>query len=530
MMILLIDNFDSFTYNIYQYLKDLKQDVVVKRNNEITIKEIKDLDPSHIIISPGPGNPDSAGISVDVIKKFSGKVPILGVCLGHQCIAKAYGGNVVKAGQVMHGKSSKITHVGDAVLTGIPSPFEVIRYHSLVIEKKSCPEDLIVTAESEDGEIQAVMHKELAVYGVQFHPESIGSSYGHQLFENFLKIKNGEPYILKAIKKVMQGEHLSVSESQKVMENISEGKATSSQIASVLTAMRLNDESADEITGFAKVMRARVTHIKKPDGKYVVDTCGTGGDVSGTFNISTAAAFVTAGAGVCVAKHGNRSMTSQCGSADVLEALGVNLTNDVLVMERALEQIGICFMFAPLLHASMRYAVPVRKELGVRTVFNLLGPLANPAGADSQVMGVFDANLTEKIAQVMVNLGMKRGMVVHGNDGLDEITSTTTTKISEIKDGWVQTYQFDPAKYGFKFSSAEDLIGGNVLKNASILKGVLEGQKGSARDIVIINAAASIYIGKGAESFEEGIALAIESIDSGKANLILNELVRITNE
>ena len=528
-MILLIDNFDSFTYNIYQYLAKMDYQVTVKRNNEITIREIRELNPSHIIISPGPGRPESAGICIDVIKTFKGKIPILGVCLGHQCIGVAFGAEIVRAAQLYHGKLSEITHDGKCLFNSIKNPFTAARYHSLVIRKVSIPEELEVTAMSEDGEIMAVRHRMYTVEGVQFHPESIGSDFGFNILDNFLKHRPEPTIIQTAIKKVNAGNHLTDIEAEKVMDEITSGEATPAQIASILTALALKGETISELTGFARVMRQKATPIMKPRARKVVDTCGTGGDASGTFNISTIAAFVTAGAGITVAKHGNRSITSRCGSADVLEALGVNISNSPEQLAKALDKVGIAFLFAPRLHSSMKHAVPVRMEMGIRTAFNILGPLSNPARADYQIIGVFDPTITEKVAHVLIKLGLDRAMVVHGTDGLDEITLTGKTQISEIKDGWAKNYLFNPEDYQLQLCSPADLKGGDLKTNCEIALSVLEGEKGAKRDVVVLNAAAAIYLANKADDFNEAIRMAQYSIDEGAAMKKMEDLIQLTN-
>ena len=527
-MILLLDNFDSFTYNIFQYLRKMNYDVTVKRNNEVSIPEIEKLNPSHIIISPGPGRPNTAGISVEIIKKFKGKIPLFGVCLGLQCIGAAFGGEIVRASNIYHGKTSEITHDGKGIFSGIKNPFKAVRYHSLVIRKISLPESLEVSAVSDDGDIMAVRHKSYNIEGVQFHPESIGSSFGTMILENFLRHEPEPSIVQTAIKKVFAGESLNDVDAEKVMDAITSGVASPAQIACFLTALSLKGESVSELTGFARIMRQKAFSIKKPEGRKVVDTCGTGGDASGTFNISTTAAFIAAGAGVTVAKHGNRSVTSKCGSADVLEALGINIVTPPEVVKNALDKIGIAFMFAPKFHLSMKHAVPVRSDIGIRTVFNILGPLVNPAGADYQIIGVFDAGLTEKIAKVLINLGMERALVVHGSDGLDEITLTGTTKVSEVQNSWIKNYDFDPTEYGFSICSSEDLKGGDLKTNCKITLDILKGKKGPKRDIAVINAAAAIYVAKKAENFKEAVKLAENSIDQGSAMKKLQDLIRLT--
>jgi anthranilate synthase/phosphoribosyltransferase len=528
-MILLIDNFDSFTYNIFQYLRKLGHNVVVKRNNTITIEDVNRLRPSQIIISPGPGRPENSGISVEVVQHFKGKISILGICLGHQCIGQAFGGEIIRAPALYHGKSSDIYHDGSGIFSGIKNPFQAIRYHSLVIKKASIPEELEISAWTEEGDIMGIRHKIYNLEGVQFHPESIGTEFGLDLLVNFLSPKPNPSLIQFAIRKVYAGSDLNEGEAEKVMAEITSGRATAAQIAAFLTALGAKGESVSELTGFAKVMRRKAIQIAKPKGKIVVDTCGTGGDASGTFNISTCAAFVAAGAGVSVAKHGNRSVTSRCGSADLLEALGINITAPPETMEKALEEIGIAFLFAPKLHLSMKHAVPVRAEMGIRTVFNVLGPLANPAGAECQIIGVFSESIMEKIARALINLGVDRAMVVHGCDGLDEITLTGPTKVTEVSSGWIKDYVLNPQDYGFSCCSLEDLKGGDLKTNCEIVMSILEGKRGPQRDVVLMNAAAAISLSGRAGSFNEALRMAEESVDSGSALRKMEDLITFSN-
>jgi len=529
-MILLIDNYDSFTYNICQYLRVLGFDVDVKRNDEISIDEIEQKSPSHIVISPGPGNPDKAGISVDVIKEFKGRIPILGVCLGHQCIGAALGAKIQKAKEIYHGKTSEITHDGKTIFKDMKNPMTATRYHSLVIDKLSLPDELEISAVSEAGEIMAVRHKTYTIEGVQFHPESIATECGCQIFENFLSDLD-KPSIMKtSMNKIYSKGDLTEEEAAELMNLITSGEATDAQIAGILTALSMKGESIQELIGFVKVMREKAIKIDKPKSKIVVDTCGTGGDGAGTFNISTVAAFVAAGAGVCVAKHGNRSITSRCGSADLLEALGVNILIEPGKIVSALCDIGIAFLFAPRLHPSMKNVASARREIGIRTVFNILGPLANPANVDRQVIGVFDADITEKMAFVLSGLGTKRAMVVHGFDGLDEITLTGKTKISEVRDGWVKTCTFKPEDYGYRHCTLDALKGGDLKSNSEIALSILERERGARRDIVVLNAAAAIFTAGITDDFKEACSLAEKSIDEGRAMAKLEQLIDFTGE
>lgn len=335
--------------------------------------------------------------------------------------------------------------------------------------------------------------------------------------------------IKEAIKKLVEGKNLTREEAALSMDAIMRGDATPSQISAFITALRIKGETVDEITGCAEKMREHAVNIY-PHHKDLVDTCGTGGDVSGTFNISTVAAFVAAGAGVAIAKHGNRSVSSRCGSADVLEALGVKIDIEPKQVEACINEIGIGFLFAPNFHKAMRFAMPTRKEIGIRTIFNLLGPLTNPAHAAFQVMGVFNAELTEPLAKVLGNLGVKSAYVVHGMDGLDEISISDKTRVSHLKDGKVSTHLLDPAELGLKKGEKEDVLGGTVADNVRITHAILKGEdKGAKRDVVLINAAAAIQICGKAKDMKEGLKLAATSIDSGAALVKLQELAQFSN-
>jgi len=334
--------------------------------------------------------------------------------------------------------------------------------------------------------------------------------------------------IKEGIAKAVRGENLREAEMTDVMTEIMEGEATPAQIAAFMTALRIKGETVEEVTGAARVMRQKATRIDARSS-VVVDTCGTGGDGSNTFNISTTAAFVVAAAGLIVAKHGNRAVSSGCGSADVLEALGVKIDAGPEIVEECLQEIGIGFLFAPRLHGAMKYAIGPRREIGIRTIFNMLGPLTNPAGATSQLIGVYDPRLTEMFAGVLRNLGAKRAFIVHGSDGLDEATVTGATRVSELKEGLVATYNIDPQELLGETYPAADLRGGDAETNAALTREVLEGRPGARRQIVVLNAALAIVAGGKAGNLREGIAAAEEAIDSGGAMKKLRELIARSN-
>lgn len=332
--------------------------------------------------------------------------------------------------------------------------------------------------------------------------------------------------IKEAISLLISGRSLSLEEAMVVMEEIMEGRATPAQFGAFVVALRNKGETVDEIAGLARVMRVKATRV--PFSGSLVDTCGTGGDGSSTFNISTAAAFVAAGAGLKVAKHGNRAMSSRCGSADVMEALGVKIDMGPLEVKRCLEEVGIGFMFAPLFHPAMKYAAGPRREIGTRTVFNILGPLTNPAGAQSQVIGVTEASLTTKLAQALKRLGSKHVLVVCGEDGLDEFSISQRTHVCELKHGGIESYTVAPEDFGLKRAGIENIRGGTAGENAVKLSQVLAGEKSPLRDAVLMYAAAALVAGDKVENLAQGVSLADEVLDSGDALRKLEDLVEFS--
>jgi anthranilate phosphoribosyltransferase len=346
--------------------------------------------------------------------------------------------------------------------------------------------------------------------------------------------------ITEALQRIAdQRESLTREEARAVMTEVFTGSATDAQIAALLVALHMKGESVEEIVGFAEAIRAAAEPLPMPQlstlsvsgtGRdALVDTCGTGGDARSTFNISTATAFVVAGTGVRVAKHGNRSLSSKCGSADVMEALGVKISLPSAVLGACLDQVGIVFLFAPAMHSAMKYVQPARRELRLRTIFNLLGPLTNPARASAQVVGVYSLDLVEKLAEALSMLGAHRALVVHGMDGLDEITITGPTRIAEVRGGTVRSYEVTPEEFGIERASLEDISGSDAAGNAEIIRAILAGKKSARRDVVLLNAAAALVAAGRAEHLGEGVPLAARSIDSGAASAKLEALIKFTN-
>lgn len=544
-MIYLIDNYDSFSYNLYQLIGEVDPAIEVIRNDALTVEELEGKNPEAVILSPGPGRPADAGICEEVALKLSGKVPILGVCLGHQAICEAFGGTVGYAKELMHGKSSLVkVDEQSPLFKGLPAKVRVARYHSLAADEGSLPECLQVVSRADDGEVMAVQHAEFPTFGVQFHPESILTPDGRAMIENFLAIATKEytavaPIVRKeptmireAIFKLVDKQDLTYDEAYDVINEIMSGETTQVQTAAFLSALSTKStksETIAEIAGCAAAMRSHATKVDYD--KPLLEIVGTGGDKAGSFNISTTAAFIIAAGGAKVAKHGNRAASSKSGTADCQEALGVNIEQGPDLCKKLLDEVGMCFFFAQKYHTAMRYVGPIRKELGFRTVFNILGPLTNPASPETMILGVYDESLVQPLARVLTGLGVKDGMVVYGQDCLDELSTACPTTVCEFHGDDYLSYVLTPEELGMKRCTKEDLRGGSPDENAQITRDILSGKEtGAKRDTVLVNAAAGLYIAGLAPSLKDGVAKAQELINNGKATETLEEYVRVSNQ
>ncbi len=516
-MYLLIDNYDSFTYNIYQYMKELTREAVeVVRCDEIVVADVKAMHPKGIIISPGPGRPEDAGRSVDIVKAYSGTIPILGVCLGHQAIGYAFGAEIVQAKHIVHGKAQNVAHDGKGIFRSIPSPSVFTRYHSLIIKKGTLPDQFEVTATSEDGEIMGIRHKEYILEGVQFHPESMASEYGMRLLKNFLHYKR-EPFTYGYhLERITQGEHLKKAEAAEFMEELTEGNLTSAQIAGFLTVLNGKGITAEEIAGCAEVLqRKRVfLSIEKP----LLDTCGTGGDGLGTFNISSMAALAASSCGAVVAKHGNKAVSSLSGSADFYRALGISVNLAPEKTKQLIETTGFGFLFAPMFHSAMRHAAQARRELGIKTLMNLLGPLVNPAGAEYQLIGVFSEDYCLPVAEAAKMLGLQRVMVVHSRDGMDEISIHAPTRlVLADENGEIHDSLFRPLENGIRGFTIADLIGSSAEENAEIARALMKGEGPEALlQSVALNAGAALFVYGKSDSIRQGFETVLRAFKEGE--------------
>lgn len=560
-MILMIDNFDSFTFNIVDYYRGLGLEILVYRNNEITLSEIETLNPELIVLSPGPKDPNSAGITLEVIRHFAGKIPIFGVCLGCQSIAQAFGGKIIQADKMYHGKTSTMTHVGKGILHGVKSPMVQMRYHSLIVEPSTLPDCLEVTAQSDEGEIMALRHKDYPIEAVQFHPESVASVQGNIIMSNALDMKKRYDAMVETKEKVsstlqvnddvlfmnemiellLLKKDLNRAQATRMMHLFSDNAVSTERMALVLTALRMKGASPDEIAGIATAARERAVKLELTERMIyeqhtLTDIVGTGGDAQSTFNISTLSGIVAAGAGAKVAKHGNRAVSSKSGSADILEALGVSIDIPPEQMAQMLDEVGMCFMFAPLYHPSMKYVAPVRRELKIRTVFNILGPLVNPAHVPNIVLGVFSKDIMHTIADTLILLNIQRAMVVYSDKGVDEITLDGNTHVIEITGTHKKEYCINPMDLYPDFAVFKDedvdayIEGGDANYNAQLLENILKGSEGNImqkrviESILSLNAGAVLYISGKASNLSEGISMALESIHSKSAYEVLKKM------
>ena len=526
-MTLIIDNYDSFTYNLYQILSEISPEPVrVVRNDKASVQEIEAMAPARLVVSPGPGVPEEAGVTVEAIRHFAGKIPILGVCLGHQSVAYAFGAKIVGAKRIVHGKVEPIALDGKGLFRNLPSPAAFTRYHSLVVDPQTVPAELEVSATSKDGEIMGLRHKTHLIEGIQFHPESIASEHGKRLLRNFLNYKR-EPFAVTAtLAKLMAGANLETAEAEGFMEELTEGNLDKSQIAAFLTCMTMKGVTPHELAALASVLRRKKKPV--PCSRLVLDTCGTGGDCLSTFNISSLAAVVASACGAWVAKHGNRGVSSPTGSADFYNSLGVQIELSPEKAAQLLKRTGFTFLFAPLYHGAMKHAAEARKELRVKTVMNLLGPLINPAEASFQLIGVFDDKYCMPVAQAAHLLGANRVMVVHAKDGMDEISVSSPTRVVVIDEAGVVTDSvLDPAEMGIPRFTVADLRGGSAAENADTARRILFGEGPDAiREAVLLNAGAALHVCGLAASIREGYKTAKQSLLGGKVKEKLDQILR----
>ncbi|MGH7906948.1 MAG: anthranilate phosphoribosyltransferase, partial [Candidatus Binataceae bacterium] len=481
------------------------------------------LGPDAIVISSGPGGLERAGISADIVRELGASTPILGISLGHQCAAASFGAKIVRAPRLMHGRTSPIIHDGKTLFAGVPNPFDAARYHSLVVDPNSIPENLEISARTAEGEIMGLRHRRYPIEGVQFHPESILTRHGKTIIANFLARSGIVTSLREAFFTVIEGRRLDAETAERAIGEMLDDRAPDALSAGFLVALKCAGESAAELTGGARAMWARSRKVELNDGN-VLDTAGTGGDNAGTFNISTGAAIVAAAAGVPVAKHGNRAFSGRSGAADVLERFGVKIDCDPEGLRRCLRAAGICFIFAPAYHPVLARLAGLRRALVTRTLFNLIAPLANPAHPRYQLLGVADPRLLRPMAEALLALGSEHALVVHGTDGLDELSLSASSKIAEVRAGEIQEYEIEPRDFGLQFVEREALTVRGAEHAAETLRETLAGRPGPLQDVLALNAGAAIYAGQRARTLEHGIKVAREILAGGGAAPVVEKM------
>lgn len=531
-MIVMIDNYDSFTYNTVQAIARLTSEPIeVLRSKECTIQDIEALKPSKIIVSPGPGRPKEAGISVEVIRHFAGKVPILGICLGHQAIGYAFGASIVQAKFIKHGIAEEITLDGKGLfrIIGLKSTFT--RYHSLVIDESTLSPDFEVSARAADGDIMGIRHKTLEIEGVQFHPESIASTEGEAFFKAFLNYRRIPLQAKKILNDLTLGKDLDRETAEMFMEDLTEGVLDERQMSAILTAITSKGPAASEIAGCAAVLCRKKKNIPI-DGIFLTDIVGTGGDSKGSFNISSMSALVAAACGLPIAKHGNRAVSSKSGSADFYESLGFKIDVSPEKSAEIIKKTNFGFLFAPVYHSAMRFAAPVRNVMGIKTIMNLIGPLSNPANAAFQMLGVYSKELLIPVAKASKMLGAKRVMVVSSEDGFDEISPYAPTFAVEIdENNQMKEYTIFPTDFDIPTCDPDDLDGGTGKENAMLAMDLMQG-KGRPGILYscALNAGATLYIGGKVKTLKEGFDSSLKAIQDGSVMKKVEQVRHATHE
>jgi len=547
-MILMIDNYDSFVFNVEQYLKEMTDDeVITVRNDAITIDDIKKMNPSKIIFSPGPKHPKDSGICLEILNNTDelGNIPILGICLGHQAIGMNFGGEIKRLENPLHGKTSEITVLSEnsVLFKNLPKKFKVMRYHSLYVD--DIPENLEVTAKSEDGVAMAVEHKSKNIFGIQFHPESIFTEYGKNMIRNFLNIEVSETLqnninskntnkkgnfidMNKYLKKLQENIALTDTDFREICKIIDSKNYDIVQLGALLVLISEKSLYPESLTAFVKNILEYSTTFE--DDSDMIDVCGTGGDGFKTINISTAVAFILGAMGVNVAKHGNRAISSKSGSSDVLDKLGVPLENSLANQIEKLHVKNLAFFHAPFFHKLVGEVREVRSRLGIRTVFNILGPLLHPnTKLKYQLVGLYHEPVHRLYAETLQLLGRKHALTVRGNDGLDEITICDDTKIIEVKGEQILEYTISPESFGFKRAFHSEIEGGTPEENAEILVKILKGEEKSAKfDIVVLNAMFALYTADVVDHPAKAKDMVLEAIESGKVYEFYKDYVKIT--
>ena len=531
-MILVIDNYDSFTFNVIQILQTVTdKEIKVVRNDEFSVEQLASMNPEYLIVSPGPGSPYQAGICEEAIKYFAGKIPILGICLGHQAICEAFGARIVQAKFIKHGIVEEIKLDGKGLFRSIGKSAKFTRYHSLVADEQTLSPDFEVTARAADGDIMGVRHKTLPIEGIQFHPESIACEKGKELLSSFINYRRENLNVAEYLNQLIEKKDLTEEQASFFMENVTDGSMDERAMAAILVAMAAKGPSVSEMTGCAKALLKKKKNFPL-EKNGIAEIVGTGGDGKGSFNISSMSALVASSCGQRIAKHGNRAVSSKSGAADFFENLGINIMAQPEQTAKLIEKTNFGFLMAPVYHSAMRFAAPVRKVLGIKTIMNILGPLLNPAGAEYEVLGVYSTSLLKDYAKAAKALGTKRVMVVCSRDGYDEISPLVPTDVYQIdENGNENQYVIKPENFGITGCNEDELSGGDGKENARLALEVLNGGgKKTIKAAVGLNTAAVLYLSGKVRTLKDGYKMAIEAIDSGKALKKLEEIQKVSGE
>ena len=522
-MFLLIDNYDSFTFNLVQAFMELGRQPRVIRNDDPTLLALaQDPALSMVCISPGPGQPDAAGLCLEFLARLPKHIPVLGVCLGHQILARFAGLPVRTGNDVMHGKQSPISHDGKGLFSGLPSPIPVGRYHSLFAYADGTEKQIKVTARTEKGEIMAIQYTDRPWAGVQFHPESVLTPDGQHLLANFPsaltvsaegKAANGAPILARRrsprpmasiIESLAEGKNLNGDDAAEIFARLMDGELPASQAGALLLGLRAKGETPEEVGEAVDAILSRAVPVPPVEG-VSIDIVGTGGDSKNSFNCSTATALTLAGMGYRVLKHGNRSVSSRCGSADVLEQLGIALDTSPEAVTQTLDKEGFVFLFAPRYHPAFRHVMPLRRELGVRTLFNILGPLVNPARPTHHMLGVPNKEQMPIMAATLARSPTNIGVIVRGARGYDELTTFGEASLIFVKNGQMHEGCLDPAAFGFTSCAEEDLAVEDAVHAAEILRQILRGEGPDAmQQMLALNVGVALYL-LDQENLEEAI-------------------------